>query len=305
MAKQRSRITNQKKDYLIGNHVVAVLDVLGQQQKLQGWARLPEVLPLTTDYVKALKQTVGTVISFQEGFENFFCEFAAAERSQSLVGVLTPQQQAAAHRFKRCDLKRQQFADTFVFYAPIRNSAGDTSVIPLYGLLSACCMAMLFSLAAGVPVRGALAVGTGVEICKNNFYGPALAEAHHFENKVAEYPRIVVSDSTLAFSSMKKGFSDDEMVEKLMATLADVCRSFLCRDTDGMMIVDFLGAGMRTLTEPPEQEVLRGVAKGYEFVCSEWKRFRDARDPKHALRYYRLKEYMESRLSNWLGEKGD
>ena len=101
------------------------------------------------------------------------------------------------------------------------------------------------------------------------------------------------------------GFSNDQEVDGGMKRLADTCRSMLCSDTDGKVIVDFLGQTRRRIVASGgrEEPYVQAVKKGYRFVCSELQRFTATGDIIHAPRYQRLKDYMDPRLSNW-GNRG-
>ena len=159
-------------------------------------------------------------------------------------------------------------------------------------------MAMLMSLAAKIPLRGAVTIGAGVELEARDFYGPALAEAHHLEGEVADRPRIVVSDKVRGFLAEGQVYSHDAEICGWMQHMAGASRSLLCEDTDGRWIVDFLGKGIRGLVGTDSQFPL-AVRKTYEFVRSEAHRFRTEGPEKLALRYQILQEYVESRVCIW------
>ena len=168
---------------------------------------------------------------------------------------------------------------------------------------------MIVSLAGKVPSRGAVSIGTGMELETGSFYGPALAEAHRLESKVADYPRIVVSAETAEFAKGGGGFSSHGAIETIMNSLAATCRSLLCVDTDGQVIVDYLGEGMHSVLDGATPDMIQAIEAAYPFVCAEAVRFAEAKDAKHAERYAALRGYVESRLPIWglehlVGEAG-
>jgi hypothetical protein len=280
-----------------GYHVVCLIDVLGQNQKLARWATLPDDGRLSSEFIQDLKQTAGTVLAFRDGFINFFYQLDQCTMPGAFAALPT-EQQARYARFKECRVRVERLSDTFVFSSLIPNIYGDASISPLYRLLSACCMAMMWSLAAKAPVRGSITVGAGAELEDGSFYGPALAEAHYLESKVAGYPRVVVSPTVLAFLAEGQVYSTDPQIVKVMEQVARICRAFICQDTDGRWIVDFLGKGMREL-HSPDTAMADWVKMAYDFVCSELARFRAIGDSKLAERYGQLQEYIESRLPVW------
>ncbi len=284
-------------DYFLGYHVVCLIDVLGQKQKLAQWAELPDDRQVTPDFIKALKDTIGTVLTFRDQFIQFFEQLGQCTMPDKLT-ALPSEKQKQYHRFKECRVKVERFSDTFVFSSPIPNTHGDASITPLYRILAACCMAMFWSLAAKTPVRGAISIGTGAELEDESFYGPGLAEAHYLESEVAGYPRVVVSNSVRQFLADGQVYSSDREVAEIMKQIAGTCRSFICQDVDGCWIVDFLDKELRDLLGPD----LKGgdtVRMAYEFVRSEALRFRNAGNSKLAVRYYLLQQYIESRLPIW------
>ncbi len=280
-----------------GYNVVCLIDVLGQNQKLARWATLPHDGHITSEFIQALKQTAGTVLGFRGGFIGFFNQLDQCTMP-GVLAALPADKQALYARFKGHRVKIERLSDTFVFSCLISNTHGDASVVPLYRLLLACCMAMMWSLAVRTPVRGSITVGAGAELEDGGFYGPALAEAHRLETEVAGYPRVVVSPAVLEFLFERQAYSTDPGLAKIMQRLAETCRTFICQDTDGYWIVDFLGKGMHELLSP-ETRLAGCVKAAYDFVCSELARFRSSGDAKLAPRYGQLQQYMESRLPVW------
>jgi len=283
--------------YLMGYHVVCLIDVLGQKGKIRRWGDLPSNGQLTPDLIEALKQTVGVVLGFRDHFIEFF-NLAATCTMPAKLASLPAKERERYRRFKDCKLNVQRFSDTFVFYSLVPNAYGDASVVPLYRALGACCMAMAASLSSKTPMRGAISIGPGMELEDRSFYGPALAEVHHLESEVAGYPRIVVSDAVRQFLAQGQVYSEDTEIDNLMQRMAATCRSLLCIDTDRHLIVDFLGRGMRDLlgsgTHVPD-----AIRSAHEFVRAEAMRFRASGESKLASRYELLQQYMAPRLPIW------
>jgi hypothetical protein len=286
---------NEKMNF--GYYVVCLIDVLGQKAKLAQWADLPPSPQAPTEFIEALKKTAGTVMGFSQIFHDYF--YQVTMPGVPPEGITITQDMKDLHqRYKECKLGKQQFSDTFVFYSPLCNTAGDVSIVGLYYILSACSMAMLASLATHNPLRGSICIGTGTELAEGNFYGPALAEAHYLESNCADYPRIVVSDKATRFTQ-GVNFSKDVNIEQRMRDLAALCRSLLCHDIDKKVVVDYLGEGMRSLPSATNPSVIKMIQQAYSFVTFESDRFRQAGDEKHVKRYECLRNYFESRLPIW------
>ncbi len=284
-------------DYLVGDYVASFIDILGQKKKLAIWASLPVGKTPTPDLVNVIKETAGTVLDYRNRFVEFF-KAAGKQSNPDWSTSLSRDQQMAYQRVNYGKLSIQQFADSFVFYFPISNPFGDLTTILLYKNLNACAMAMLVSLGFGVPVRGAVTLGAGVELEECTFYGPALVEASYLEAKVAKYPRVIVSKKVQSFLAEGQIYSSDSDVHKVMAGIAVNCRALLAEDDDGQCIVDYVGKGMLGIVG---QETVwpECVRKVYDFAVAKERCFIAEGDSKLAPRYTRLRKYLESRLSIW------
>jgi len=156
-----------------GQHVVCLLDVLGQKNKLEKWAVLPDDGQTTPKLLEDIRQTVGVVMGLKNIFIQLFNQLSLSGIADQ-VANWPIQTQQLYQRIKECDVGVERFSDTFVFSSLVPNSQKDNSVIPLYRILSTCCVAMITTLLAGTPVRGAVTIGTGAVLEDNSFYGPAL-----------------------------------------------------------------------------------------------------------------------------------
>ena len=254
---------NRREEFNDLYHVVCLVDFLGQKERLAEWAKAD---PNNTKvYFQAIKKAAGTVIAFQEIVDNFLAEFEKPSTFDSKIKALSPEKQEVFARYKNCRLGTQQFADTFVFYVPTVNSTGDVSAEGIYRILTASSMMMLTSLAGKVPLRGSICVGRGVELDDHNFYGPALAEAHYIEDKVAQWPRVIVSNSANGFiqALRKQNGSDD--LSKIMRLIGDLCPAMICKNREGQLMVDFLGEGFHRIFKESSKELAAAVQKAYEF----------------------------------------
>jgi len=55
--------------------VVCVIDILGQRERLAGWAQLPIASEFATQALPAIKRSAGTVLALKQQFEDYFREF--------------------------------------------------------------------------------------------------------------------------------------------------------------------------------------------------------------------------------------
>lgn len=275
-------------------YVLCLVDLLSQRNDLASWSTLPSDGQPTPEFVKAIKKTVGSVIGIKKAFRDYFDQYEAHSTSHD---ALTPEQIAKVHRYRDCDLHTQQFSDTVIFYSPIMNSYGDYSVNAIYRTLTACTMILTYSLAGKTPLRGAVCIGAGTQLEPNNFYGPAIARAHDLESKIAGYPRIVVDKEVLQFLATRRGFSRDPQIDTANIKMAELCRSFITPDSDGNLIVDFLGTGMFQAHSADAAKLSEAIKAARNFVAAEHAKFLAVGNVKLIGRYALLDAYIKSRLS--------
>ena len=287
----------EKKFCTICYHVVCLIDVLGQKDKLKGWADPPLQLPPPREYIQAIGKTLGNIRSLTKAFNMLFQAFDTSYMPQDEFASLPVEAQGAIRLTRETRLGIQQFADTFVFYAPTADSQGNLSLTAVLRMIQASCVAMQSSLATGMALRGSLCVGMGTEVASGTFYGPALVEAHHLESVAAIYPRIVVSQNLVKLIEQMQAAVPTKPVHDGLKVIASMCKALICQDIDGQYIVDFLGEGVREDLSRSAPAPL--VEAAYTFVKGEASRFRESGDAKLALRYALLQQYIESRLSIW------
>jgi len=297
---EERQIISSDEDLQLTYYIVCVIDILGQKNKLAKWSVLPNSTTLPSSLFNAMKESVGVILNFQKIFKRYFHDISISTIPQAYLAKLPKEKQEKYSRFKECRLGTRRFADTFVFYAPLANLYQDISIISIHRIIGACCTAMLVSLGAGIPVRGGICMGTGVELSKHDFYGPALAEAHYLEHEIAQYPRVVVSEQVHQFLQTEQIYSDNFEVNNMIRRMANACKILLSRDKyDDKCIVDFLGSGTRSLFPNIKTKLDWIVARSHQFVITEKKRFLEADNEKLVGRYTRLQEYIESRLDIW------
>lgn len=278
------------------NHFVCLIDLLGQQSHLERWEVVPEDDILPESMQRAIHQTAGAVHWFRGFFESTFAQFNVPTISAQELQRAPAMTRESYLRIRDSKLKSQQFADTFVFYAPAESALREATALPLLGIVAACSLSMICSLASGVPFRGAIAFGAGLELSERNFYGPSLAVAHRLESVEADYPRIVVSSQVIdwidrALIAPPPQSENLQLAWKILTPTATLCRSLLRQDSDGMWIVDYAGAAARSFYKKLPLEVDVQIHAAHKFAIAE--RARLATCDKLGPRYVKLCDYFE------------
>jgi hypothetical protein len=98
-------------------------------------------------------------------------------------------------------LQATHFSDTIVFSSPSRKEYSTPLVAITMGLA-------FILLRGGYYVRGALTRGL-LRHTKSTIYGPAIVRAHNIEQKVAIYPRIVITPDVIDLIVIKDAIRED------------------------------------------------------------------------------------------------
>src|SRR5207302_4002662 len=122
-----------------------------------------------------------------------------------------------------------------------------TPITGVYGALIACDYLGLSCLAMERPVRGGLDAGLGLDIGNDEIYGPTLHRAYHLENRVADFPRIVIGDELWNYIGAVAGQVAATPLGRIAARLAEAGKSLVTTDKDGCRILDILAPRMAEL----------------------------------------------------------
>ncbi len=279
-----------------GYHVVCLLDVQGQGDKLKGWD-IQENGDPSQKGLKAIGQTAVTVRMLENELTSSL-KLADELNTSNEIAPIPEELWKEYLRYCEANIKVERLSDTFLFHSPVQNSSGDISVMPLSIIMGTCCNIMTESMKREIPLRGAITIGLGAVLDDNSFYGQALDDAHRLESKEAVHPRIIISDKVIELLDQSEPYSQDTTINDAMNNLAEQCRSLIFPDVDGKPALDYLGEDVCKLYREYEPFVT-AVTESYAFVCAEAKRFRESKDSKLAERYDLVQQYIESRLPIW------
>jgi hypothetical protein len=283
-------MSDQRNSFSIGHYLVALIDILGQKEKLLELKDLPAFPEEHKRFIETLKDTYGVVETFRNAFDTFFQRFL----SDSSKGFPLPaplRQQFADLRVT--SVKTQRFADTVIVYASLRTDAGNVPLNGVFAALLACSSTFLATLAGGFPCRGGIDIGLAAELHEGEIYGPALNSAYDLERRVAQYPRIVVGQGVIDYLNQYAKVQGDDTMAKYMRALAQRCLALLAKDDNGHPFLDVLGEGHKNVVG---SDVLKDIIpEAYAFVVEQAKQAEKNDDRKLASRYALLRQYFEAR----------
>lgn len=117
------------------------------------------------------------------------------------------------------------------------------------------------------------------------------------EHDISDYPRITVGNELIRYLRFVRDQSATTIHTRSAKRTAELCLRLLSPDSDGNVILDYLGGVIREIgAGAVRPEILERV---YQFAASELVHFRCAGDSWLTSRYERLNAYLASRRDLW------
>jgi len=283
--------TGQKEKH-IGWHVVAFLDLLGQQDMLRKMTALPNVE--NQEEVAAFKQKVGELYKPVYALQNFFKSSITPFIQGGMDETnLSQSERELLEQFRSTPIFYRHFSDSLIVHMPLRNDIGRFQCKAVYSVLAATASTFLSCMAHAYAIRGGIDLGLAMDIEDGDIYGPALARAHTLESRMAQYPRIVIGEELIRYLQEIAGHNASTVEERVHAEFAAKSLGLLAVDDDGCAFLDWLGKDIRASFQ---SEV---VQRAYNFIIQEAVKHKENRNSKLGFRYTLLRNYVESRLPDW------
>ena len=182
----------------------------------------------------------------------------------------------------------------------MNNDENCTAINGVYSALVATCGMGFIGLAATIALRGGLDVGIGTQIDGQEIYGPALERAYYIESTLAEYPRFVVGKELINYLLSVENQQCKTRQGEVAKSMAKFCREMVIRDTDGRLMLDFMGEKSKeTADKSIDAEV---VKHAHDFVVSQYNKYAKEENEQLASRYFRLLKYITARKRLWVAE---
>lgn len=276
----------------LGYHVVAFLDLTGQQKKLEKLSKLPEKhnQEERDEALVLLRQTYGAVNTMRASFNRYLNGFKKAPLDKRLTNNV---------------IQVHQFSDFVMGFMSLRtDQVPKLPIRGILGIIGAVAITSLDCLASSHPVRGGIDIGVSLEINSNEIYGPSIARAYKLESQISKYPRIVVGSELYEYIEATASQAEVDNISIASVRLAKECLELLIIDGDGCVMVDFMGKNIRErYREMDGFDSIELVQKAYDFVNKSYVYFKESKtkdkDKELESRYASLKTYMESRLDLW------
>jgi hypothetical protein len=278
----------------MARYVVAFLDLLGQQDVLSKITVLPNVE--NREEVTAFKQTVAELYRPLYGLKTFFKGGIKPFKEGSInEATFLPSEQERLKQLRSTPIFYRLFSDSLIVHIPLSNGTGKFQCHAIYGVLAATAVTFLSCLVNSCAIRGGIELGLAMDIEEGEVYGPALAQAHRLESRVAQYPRIVIGEELVRYLQMVAGQKASTEEERANALLAKRSLGLLAVDDDGCTFLDWMGTDISKAF----REKKKLVQAAYKFIIQESVKHKEARNSKLGFRYTLLRNYVESRLPDW------
>lgn len=248
---------------VIRDYAVCYFDLLGQRDGLLRKVREAKDLTTVQKEVElvsdAIKKFNSTIAAATEEIKS------NPERLLQVAGLPQDEINKSLPDIKKLSLGIQQFSDTTVFYVNADSRVG-------LGVFNSLCRALsldyLNLLAAGILIRGGIAIGKGWEMSPNCLYGPVLEDVYHLEGKIADYPRIVTTHGVYRQLAEVDRLDALDCAQPLPSYLK--CAELFSMDFDGAYILDYLSIstikGYELLLQIPEGHIFKMLKDGLRFI---------------------------------------
>jgi hypothetical protein len=285
-------MTNEIPEQLpFGNHIVAFIDLLGQRKQYGGQGLMPRFTSEAEKeaFTKDVRQSLGKVLSLHSAGMSYIAG-AKAERAR----ILTDKPADLAQEFEKLNnnnLKHQRWADGFLYFANLDDDEVAVKMNAVYLVITLCGSLCQVALANASPLRAGIDIAWATEVYPNEIYGCAPVRAYELESQVAVYPRIVVGPNVVDCLRFYASREIKTKEDKICQGLAQVTSSFLSKDDDQVVIVDYLGKPFRKYFS--NDTVEEQIQRSHAFARSELAKFKKAGDAKLTERYTRLVNYFD------------
>jgi len=280
------------RDLSLNWYVVAFLDLLGQKEKLinlENKVKNGNGLAIE-DILPEVKESFGVTEGFKQAFENFFDKF---NRAGAPPFPLSPDLEEAYYRLTKRNVSFTRFSDSIVIYQSISTQTTRTPFTSLFGILTGIAVVSLVHLAAGLPFRGGIDVGLGMEI-NGYFYGPGLFRAHDLESTKAEFPRVVVGDTLIDFINNGMSINGGSLEDQVNNLFASTSKKLIERDRHNCSFIDQFALEMATQTEIDQLNEL--YRKAYAYIEDSISHFEAKSNKKLLDRYRELEKYFRKNM---------
>jgi hypothetical protein len=281
---------DERRDVRLSFYLVAYIDLLGQSDELLKIARIPQNEEEKKATITAIKNSAGRVRAVRSAFDNFVGK--AKTISAEALKAVPEIHHASFKRLRSIQVQHRGFSDSMIVTVPLHPGTDpegiSRAIAGVWTALFGIAGISLTAFSLGVPLRAGIEVDLGLDVFRDEVYGPALVNAYDLESKVASYPRAVLGPKLLNYLAEVKEMSPDIPFSRYAIHEATQCEALICSDPDDEKPMLHILSPMMTQVTPQLAEY-RADAEAW--VQREARRFRNEGNVKLADRYVRLAKY--------------
>jgi hypothetical protein len=277
------------------DYAVCFLDLLNQRHQLEGLRHIASNPEEQAVFQQAARNTVATICHIRAGIEDFVRQFTEAA---TLPEGLTEAQTVFAEQHMTVRVSTQHFSDTSLLFLPVSPTVSHC-LKSLHGMMMGIGMLHTAALASKVAIRGSVEVAMGTDGLPGEVYGPVLADAYALEQKVAQYPRVVVGDGFGAFVDALAAEDGDSPGTVYSRGIAASLRRMVHVDLDGSRMLHTLGPEFHRAARGAGMSFGPTVDRAQAFVRTCLSHFTDVGNSVLAERYGRLSRYFDQNAWRW------
>jgi len=282
-------------DLLFTDYLVVFFDLIGQREALRKITGIPASESGKQEFIVLIKKSIGRVLMIRDAFKSYF---DAASSHIPNIRLVPLELRNEIIESQKTNLSYYGLSDAIVIAVPLTGENENcTDINSVYSALAAICGIALVSLSVGIPARAGIDVGVATQIDDREVYGPALERAVYLEAQIAEYPRLVVGRELLSYLSWVGNQQFQTRLGEIASNMGKVCRKFIVQDTDGRVMLDYLGKNMKEAFGGKMNKEI--VDKAWNFVNEQHIFQIKNRNERLASRYFRMIRYFNSRLKIW------
>ncbi len=270
-------------------YITAIVDIMGQKEKLKGLECFPSVSRKSEEFKNfklLFNETVGAVIDFRESIKKLNTVLA---RKAETPKDLPPKYSELYRKCSLSDVSCYFFSDLAVLSICLeRNSAVSASLSSLFINLS---LLFLVSLSKGVPLRGAIDVGQGMKMDEGDIYGSCNYHVSSLESDVADYPRIVLGKTFVKYFNELCEMKPDTFEKARNLDILESLKPYIEEDSDGKYILSYLVPSIKEKAGSSNDGLAEELILASKFIQSEIDKHSDGVDDKLHNRYIKVKDY--------------
>jgi len=286
---------SKKDDLIFQEYLIIFFDLIGQREALRKITGIPVSESEKEQFLELVRKSVGRVLMLRHAFKNYFEGITSHVPNTALVA---PEHRQEFIESQKANFHHYGLSDAIVIAVPLMNENENcTPMNGIFAALTATCGIALLSLSLKVPARAGIDVGVGVQTDDRDVYGPAIERAVRIEAEMDEYPRLVVGQELHSYLSWVENQKYQTRLGKIAVHLAKRCRNLMVQDTDGRIMLDYLGKNVREIFENKiEKEI---VQNAWDYINEQHiKHIKEGND-KLSSRYFRMIRYFKSRIDSW------